>query len=101
MRYIPSLAALPLVVSILLPTASAQIGADECPAADAIVGTGAFPFDTNSPTDTGVPATTSPDQQCGDLTNDIWLDWTAPAALDGHIVRFDTCGATFDTEIGL
>ena len=62
------LLALPFSLSILLPVASAQIGADECSAADAIAGTGAFPFDTNNPTDTGVPATTSPELQCVDLT---------------------------------
>jgi len=89
------------LIFLLAPISSAQIGSDECVAADAVSGVGVFPFDTNLPTDTGVPATTSVEQQCGDLTNDIWIDWEAPVALDGHILRFDTCGSTFESEIGV
>ena len=95
-------AALLLCAAPTTSIAIAQIGADHCAAADAITGTGSFAFDTANPSDTGVPATTSFEhQQCVDLTADVWIQWTAPAGLDGHIVRFDTCGATFDTEIAI
>ena len=89
----------PLVA--LTPLASAQIGADECANADAIQGLGSFAFDTNSPSDTGVPATTGLEGGCALMTNDVWIEWTPSPALDGHIVQFDTCGASFNTEISV
>ncbi len=78
-------------------------GADDCAAADDLMSMlGSFPFDTNNCSDTMTTATTSAEQQCFSLTEDVWFRWTAPMALDGHIVRFDTCNtANYDTEIGI
>ncbi|MEL6430510.1 MAG: hypothetical protein AAFR54_15110 [Planctomycetota bacterium] len=73
---------------------------DECSAATNL-GTGpttAF-FDTNVAVDTGTLATTSVEQQCTSLSDDIWFRWTSATTGD---VTFDTCNnATFDTEIGV
>ncbi len=100
-RLVP-LALVILAPAFLAPAALAQVGADECANADLISGLGAFPFDTNLASDTGAPATTSfPEQQCSDLTDDVWVRWVAPGALDGHIVRFSICGSSFDSEIAL
>ena len=90
-----------LALSLFAMPGLAQIGADECTAADAITGTGSFAFDTSNPTDTGIPATSGNMHQCVDLTADVWVQWTAPVALDGHIVRFDLCNADFESEIAV
>ena len=97
-----SLAYLAMVVT---PPALAQLGADECHQADDVtawIGS-PIPFDTNLATDTGMPATTSSEQQtqspCLMVSNDVWLRFDATV---GHHYRFDTCGtADLDTQINI
>ncbi len=87
---------------LLLPSWAAAQGADECALAQDLGSMlGSVAFDTAMTVDTGVAATTSPESAC-DLADDVWFRWTAPMALDRHIIRFDDCGsANFDTELGL
>ena len=98
-----SLQALPVAFAVALFSGSsfAQLGADECAAADdvtAMIG-GAIAFDTNIASDTGLPATTSAEQQCFSLSEDIWFRFNATV---GNIYQVDTCNtASFDTELGV
>ena len=98
-----TLQALPVALAATLLSGSsfAQLGADECSAADdvtAMIG-GAIAFDTNIASDTGLPATTSAEQQCFSLSEDIWFSFSATV---GNRYRIDTCNtANFDTEIGV
>ncbi|MEL6430194.1 MAG: hypothetical protein AAFU73_14375 [Planctomycetota bacterium] len=73
---------------------------DECVnATDLGTGATSAAFDTNLAADTGAAATTSAEQQCFSLSDDVWFKWTA--TIDEDVI-FDTCNtATFDTEIGL
>ncbi len=64
---------------------------DECDCATAIAGDGSFAFDT-----TGY--TTSANQDCTSVGQDLWLSWTAGA--DGD-VTIDTCGSSFDTKLAV
>ncbi|MEL6712818.1 MAG: hypothetical protein AAFP86_03550, partial [Planctomycetota bacterium] len=89
-----------LLTAAALCTAPAFAQADECSAAtDLGVGPTSIAFDTNMAVDTGTLATTSAEQQCFSLTDDVWFRWTAAATGDA---QFDTCNnATFDTEIAV
>ncbi len=102
MKRLSRLAAVCTALSLLSTSVLAQ-GADDCSLADDLMSNlGSFPFDTNNCSDTMAPATSSPEQQCFSLTEDVWFRWTATMALDGHIVRFDTCNtANYDTEIAI
>ncbi len=75
-------------------------GADECVNADDLgPGTTSAPFDTGNCSDTMTLATTSAQNQCATLSEDVWFKWTATAT--GTAI-FSTCNnATFDTEIAV
>lgn len=89
----------PLALPLLL-SAPLLAQADDCAnATDLGVGPTTAPFDTNACTDTGTLATTSQEQQCISLSNDVWFRYTASQT---GLATFSTCDdATFDTEIGV
>lgn len=92
-----------ILLFVALPmcaTSAFAQGADECAAAVPL-GTGPTTalFDTNVCTDTGVTATSSAEQQCLSLTEDVWFKYVAQTT---GLASFDTCNnATFDTEISV
>jgi hypothetical protein len=69
-------------------------GGDDCSAADVIVGTGLFTFDTTAAT-SGAQSSVP----CGSLNQDVWFSWTAPGT--GTAI-FSLCGtATLDSMIAV
>jgi len=74
---------------------------DDCTAADVLVGVGTFPFDNTFAT-TGVDGQT--EALCNFFSstaveNDVWYEWTAPAA---GCTIIDTCGLTgIDSKIAI
>jgi hypothetical protein len=89
----------------LLVTASASVlpafaqGSDACVNAQAIAGTGAFPFDNSAATTDG-----SPDAACDffgqpNMDHDVWFSWTAPSSGPFEV---STCGQTgIDSKIAV
>ncbi len=82
-------------------TSSLVGGANDCAAAEAITGQGAFAFDLTGAT-TGAQGQSNAIclfvGQTG-IANDVWFDWTAPAT---GTARVTTCGfASIDTKIAV
>src|SRR5262249_23310126 len=73
-----------LALGSAAPCAPAPVGNDECSTAQTISGTGTFPFDNTT-------STNSSHRGCGGIGRDVWLSWTAPA--DGQ-VDLTLCGGT-------
>ncbi len=69
---------------------------NDCSAAATITGTGAFPFDTSGATSSGFDGGGG---TCSNTNNqDIFMQWTAPAAGD---YLFDTFGSPYDTKLSV
>lgn len=90
-----------LVVSAVLAACSAAVfaraqGADTCANAPSIVGEGVFAFDTTSATTDG--AANVPCVPGGQLENDVWWSWFAPAT---GAYDLSVCGASFDTVLAV
>ncbi|MEL6428573.1 MAG: hypothetical protein AAFR54_05295 [Planctomycetota bacterium] len=88
-------------IFVALATAAPALAqTDDCAGATDL-GTGpvSIAFDTSLAVDTGAPATTSAEQQCGSLSDDVWFRWTSDFT---GTAEFSTCDAsTLDTEIAV
>jgi hypothetical protein len=91
------LALLPVLVAILAGPLLAQ-GADSCAAAQPLVGTGTFPFDTTAATTDGVGDQLCLNASTNQINFDVWWSWTAPS---NGLFTVTTCGqTTLDTKLG-
>ena len=74
-------------------------GSDTCATAQAVVGTGQFPFDTTVATTDGLPDTLCNFFSLQQINNDVWFSWIAPSSGSFTI---STCSqTTVDTKIAV
>ncbi len=84
-----------LPAAILLSAPAFAQGADDCTAAQPIVGSGPFAFDTSGATTDGLSDPLCP----GNIEDDVWFSWTAADTGD-HLMSL--CGmATGDTKVSV
>ncbi len=83
------------VLNVSMGTAPPVHPNDDCTMADTITGLGAFAFDTTGATSTGFNGGGGCSTTIG---QDIYMQWTAPAAGD---FTFDTFGTGFDTKLAV
>jgi hypothetical protein len=89
--HLQNLVAAFLVTTLVSALPAFAQGSDSCATAQAIAGTGSFPFDNTAATTDG-----SPDAACDffgqpNMDHDVWFTWTAPSS-GPYLVS--TCGQT-------
>ncbi len=88
-----------LVASFASARLALAQGSDLCATAQAITGTGAYPFDNSAATTDGVPNALCDYFGQTDIDNDVWFSWTAPS---GGPFVVTTCGLTgIDSKIAV
>ncbi len=87
-----------IALALCASFASAQ-GSDSCATAQALTGTGTFPFDLTTATTDGVPDASCTFFGLSDIANDVWFTWTATTS---DRMRLETCTLTgIDTKVAV